>query len=503
MTTTSKLPVELQSVVDSLEGLELPRQFQSKSTDDDNKKKTVDPELLEKYQHTRDEYLKRRMMRVFLEHVETFDHDTNAFSLPPPATAWHVQPPKVQQDIQAAVQKVHDLQTELQAKYAAFDTKRQQLQQMVREMELAAGQDDDDDMSVTGDDDEEIDDDALAEQQECLIALQQRRAALEAEIRTVDHENLEMQKSVQQGKKELADLIRQNETVTTKLAGQTSPTAIREILEDKNVQMEAEVARLEEIHEFYDSLVKVLEELGGIRILAVDQAPKEQSSEAELTLTVIVANEHKIRFDLKVDPRKRFDSSSLHENLKVIKATFLTPTLLQGPVRNDKGIPTVQLRIPDLSDLVQLADSLSPGDNLRFCLREAAARVRTLQARVQALTELLQTEAPVTKIDPIHETAFGGHDQEVICSLHPEQVSVLLRLTPDCPVVPGSVYVAQLVGLGGWDAAVLADIQQQVPAQLSSPVEVIRAVRNEIQKRRERDGLVLPATPVLPERRGE
>ena len=75
--------------------------------------------------------------------------------------------------------------------------------------------------------------------------------------------------------------------------------------------------------------------------------------------------------------------------------------------------------------------------------------------------------------------------QEIVCSLNYAQMTAVLRLTPDCPVAPDSAYLDQLVGLGGWDAAVVDSIRQTVSRQqpYSSPVAIVRALKQEIRRR--------------------
>ena len=84
-----------------------------------------------------------------------------------------------------------------------------------------------------------------------------------------------------------------------------------------------------------------------------------------------------------------------------------------------------------------------------------------------------------------NSSCFGESDQEVICSLNEEQVSVLLRLTPDCPFVLGSVYIDQLVGLGGWEQDLLDQMKDRVnDEKFDNPITLIKYLQKEIQKRR-------------------
>ena len=521
---------EVRSMLASLQSIEVPLN----NNNNVGGGSSVDASLLERYRQARDVYLQRRVLHSLFEHVETFqvDERTGKPRFVKPSLSEEGEESDILEEelvvskLQACVQRIQDRHMELQVQFAAFATKRDELEQMVHEVAATAGDDEDDDddvvvdplmMTISTDDGENIivDEVALQEQEEKLVVLQQRKAALETQIRNVDKENLQVQKSIKSATKDALE-----KSTGAAAAASSSSSMMEDIfspetvaqLQEQNIKMEADLYQLEEIHEFYKHLTQIVEELGGIRILSIQQQQQQVVPEGEqgnakeeLSLTVLVYGTHKIQLRLQVDDtRKRttLGRTSNSENLKVVHATFLSSTMLQSNNKN-KSTPAVQLRIPDLMDLVGLAEKLAPGENLRFVVREASARIRTLQARVEELSEL-QTMVPVTKIYPIQNiTSFGGDDQEVICSLEKEQISVLLRMTPDCPLVKGSVYIAQLVGVGGWDNAVVADIEEQVNAleEYRRPVDVIRAVKKEIQRRQEHEGLQLPPTPTLPARR--
>lgn len=508
MTTSSLKLDEVRSMLASLQSVELPLH------DNVTANGSVDAALLEHYRQARDLYLQRRILHSLFEHVETFsvDETTGKPHFAKPTTTPEGEDENDAQQIlsnlQDSVQRIHERQTELRVQFATFNTKRDALEQMVHEVAAATPDEYDDALMHMDDDMEQVDDAALQEQEDKLVALQQRKAALEAQIRHVDKENLQVQKSIKSTHQELelATSISNSSGSNVMMMTDVSPKALAQ-LQDENAKMQSNVYQLEEIHEFYQHLTQIVEELGGIRILNVEHVPEDEKSSSahqeELRLTVLVYGTHKIQLGLKSDDtRKRptIGCTKSSDNLKVVYATFLTSTMLQNSNKTTPG--SVHLRIPDLSDFVGIAEKMAPAENVRFVVREAAARIRTLQARVEELSEL-ETVA-VTKIYPIQNvTSFGGDDQEVICSLEKEQVSILLRMTPDCPLVNGSVYIAQLVGIGGWDNAVVAGIEERVNAleEYRRPIDVIRAVKKEIQRLQDHEGLRLPPTPTLPARR--
>jgi hypothetical protein len=159
---------------------------------------------------------------------------------------------------------------------------------------------------------------------------------------------------------------------------------------------------------------------------------------------------------------------------------------------------TVQMHIPALDDLVKLSLNLGPEEDVRFVVREAMTRIRTISARVRELA-MLRTKY-LTKIGKSTHSSFGfgGEEQEIVCTLN-AGVTVVLRLSPDCPILEGSVYMDQIVGIGGWDAHVLDSIRDTVTADsYMGPLALMDALVQEIERVEKEDGISMPRTPKLP-----
>lgn len=77
-----------------------------------------------------------------------------------------------------------------------------------------------------------------------------------------------------------------------------------------------------------------------------------------------------------------------------------------------------------------------------------------------------------------------------------------MRLTADCPRVPGSVYILTLEGVGGWEEEALHKIRDRLSRkEYQSPVAVIEDLREEMARLEQEEGVVIPKTPQLPLRR--
>jgi hypothetical protein len=165
--------------------------------------------------------------------------------------------------------------------------------------------------------------------------------------------------------------------------------------------------------------------------------------------------------------------------------------------------PSVEITIPALDDLVAWSHSLeSSSHGIRFILVETMARIRTLEARVVELSKLRERYAAqvydVEASSAQGNNKYGGAEQEVVCAIN-EGITVALRLGSDCPLVPGSVYINEIFGVGGWDEVKLNELRDVISkSRCRGPVDVMKRLTVEIRRRSREEGWVVPATPVLP-----
>jgi hypothetical protein len=488
------LVAELQGKMEALENF-VPDHLPSKENAD-AASAVVDPSLLREYQKSRDDYLKRRVLQTFLKQVETFDGQS--FVKPPNVptpleqTEQEDQQRQVLADLQNLVQQIKSRKTELKERYTVFVNKKQELANLAQEYHRQEEEEGQQDKSAVEEPkhQEELDEETMAQQEAQLLAMQQRRDDLQDQLRSVQNETVQMNVALEAERIQFQQYDPALQNLST------------DELAQENEKLGVQAGRLEEVTKFYQALVDILEELGDTRILNVDQAQDGSDTNEDLSLTVRIGGYHHLRVGLIKNKGDEGNIAGRHEHLKVVTATLLTDTLLQPPSVDQEGsTSSIALRIPDLADLVQLAETLAPGDNLRFVLRETAARIRIFEKRVVELAKLQALSGVVVKIGAIQPGgAFGGSDQEVVCSLGVEQITIVLRMTPDCPLVKNSVYIAQMVGLGGWDTNILDDIMERVndSTEACCPDQVIQALRAELQRRQTEEGLVFPQTPRLP-----
>lgn len=408
-------------------------------------------------------------------------------------------------------------------------------------------------MDEDEDDEEEITEQDVMEQEEHLDQLQQRKLELEDRLRSVRMQIVDVTDDVERTKGVVNEVrVRSGRTPLdwrggVGVGGATDGTTggggggddnddenieyISNNVDNEIVELQEKAAELKQSGEFYDGIRELMEELGGVKILSTSTTSNsEEGGEEEegFTLTLKLLGSHVLEIRLK----KSGGGGGMGDNgnsLVVASAKLTTPTTFpmpetQPPDQTNEDTETltetinqslsnvslskimsqkqtVSIAIPPLDDLVHWSRSLESSQGIRFVLVETMARIRTLDARVSELTHLRQNyAAQVYDMDTTSEQSsqFGGAEQEVVCAIN-EGITVALRLTVDCPLVPGSVYISELFGVGGWEEEKLETLKKVVEERrCKGPVEVMEVMVKEIRRRRQDEGWAIPLTPSLP-----
>ncbi len=428
--------------------------------------------LLKRYEEAKNLYMQRRLEDFMVDNVSEFDEKTNQFEIPeiPGLAASEDSSDSSETDRQAnidqkhaqalakletATEGVHAALTNMRNTYQTVISRREELEQMVQDMEqneANAG-----DASV--EDPMIIDDKEIEAEREKTEQLQQRKRQLQEEYARLVMAKEERMQSVSQHREELA-MLKEEESKILK-SGEDPSKFIEKVKE------------LKEMKHFYDSLREVMEELGGVKILNA----KEDNESHNLFLTLAIYQHHQVEVELEVY-RKTL--------LKLVNAKWITHPVVTSVPDSDNNEDQFSLPVDSLADLVQTAKtSMGPPHDLRFIVREACARLRNLQNRVDDLAILRRRV--LTKV--------VGNDQ-VVCSLN-DGIVIVMRLYDQW------VKVEQIVGVSGWDQSTTDKIHEAVSKKEESwtPSKVVDLVQKELERLKSQDGLVLPRTPKLPIRR--
>ena len=331
---------------------------------------------------------------------------------------------------------------------------RQELEAMLEELERSAAGTaeaeaaDDHDMEMlaeeTEQDEPEITEEELQQMQQQLEQLQQRKRQLQEELATVEQETQRVQAHTMATKQHLLTLQPSQD-------------------EDVN-ELEKKIEELKEMKAWYDGLRQVMEELGGVKILQVT----DDSTNGHLILQLQLYDDYQVQVQLEAYRQAA---------LKLVAAKWITEPIVRPQITDAMG-DNFYLSLPALDDLVEVAKTtLGPAEDVRFLVREALARIRILQERVNDLAELRQTVL----------TRVVG--DQMVCSL-PEGISVVLRLYELV------VRIDQIVGVGGWEPEIIEQIRAGIDETNATPKSILQQIQEHIERLKQ-EGKV-PPTPKMP-----
>lgn len=520
------------------------------------------PELLQQYKTLRNTYIQQATIDKFLSSLQQYNPETNTFPLPTNQQTVEEKEELVQRQnevlnkVQQTIKQVNGDMDSVRLKWEQFVNKREEFAQIVDQLEnqnrnrrLEGNNEDgmeEDDNTMDDDDGEEITEDDVAMEEEKLDELQQRKIELEKRLRSVRAQILDVEDDCHRTKRVVNEVrVKSGRTPldwrglnsseegggdnSKESAGEDCISAVANGVESEIAEMEEKATELKKSCEFYDGIRELMEELGGVKILSSKSIPSasnvgESAEDEGFVLTLMLLGSHILEITLS-------KSSTDKDGLCVTDAKITTPTTFAMPGsngannNNDNEETTtlfetmhsvslsnlsfskimaqkqsVDVTIPPLDDLVTFCQSLeSSSHGIRFILVETLARIRTLEARVVELTKLRERyAAQVYDVEATADMNHYGAEQEVVCAIN-EGITVALRLGADCPLIPGSVYVSEIFGVGGWTEDKLNVLKNVVlKNRCKGPVGVMECMVKEIRKRSKEDGWVVPATPKLP-----
>jgi hypothetical protein len=425
----------------------------------------VNSDLIARYQEARSLYLQRRMQHLMLDHIRTFDG--SSFEFPQDdddnddddndndkkETKDHTE---TLQKLETAATKCQSQRTHLQDLYQSVVSKREDLEYMIQDLEDKRT-DQDDAMEEDDDHSSPVEEQELQLEQERMDQLQQRKRQLQQELASLSHEAQVAKLKSQSTKVELEQL--------------QSNTNTNDDDSDHSQALKEKITELIEMKEWYDSLRHLMEELGGVQIKSVTEG-----SNRNLMIHLQLYDLYPMQVSLQ---------TYRQTSLQLVDARWMGgPLHVTNNYNNnsddDKKTSSFSLPLESLEDLVQVSKStLGPVDDLRFVVREAMGRIRTLQQRVLDLDAARQ-----------HVLTKVVGDQ-VVCSWN-DGIVVVLRYFDHL------VKVEQVVGVGGWETGKIQELQQ-VLQSLTSLNEIVETVQTQIQEWKQQG--VHPGTPTLPKKK--
>jgi hypothetical protein len=547
---------QIRESLAALQAYKLPERYEplgrdaSDNSDPLNTQPLLDAQTIQRYQAARAKYLKSQITSLIIEHLDHIRYESGGEDsgrndrpiIDFPDRLTEEQKKDLQERIQTArddlVQSVNQVKQSYEGvyqKYQMLQNKRLELEGIVSSMEkqnqnaASGGSSPDGSQDVVNvqmmdidDEDYIVDQTELELQDEKIRTLLEKKSALEAKLRKVRMETEKVANENRSKKELLQKLMDKSKGY---IHGRVeSPTTVLDLdnldvqsIKAETANMRQKIQEYRDMSEYYASMRSALEVISGVKILSVTDAESTDNNETlpdhgdRIVLKVQLLEKHIVEIILE-NCKKVFVSTAGRHNdecFRVVSARILTSTILTDTLPEDEEefqnnpSPTVSITIPPLDDLVSLAKNLEPVHDLRFVLRETLSRIRILSNRMNELATL-RTKYLTKITDPANNKVhygFGGEDQEILCSLD-SQVTVVLRLTPDCPILRGSAYIQRIIGCGGWDDAVLHRIKDNVnEKRFCGPVDLMDSLVEEIESVVKEQGIEIPKTPVLPRRK--
>ena len=417
----------------------------------------VVPALLERYEGLREKYLESQIQHGVLEHLKTHDWNTLPNDGSDTLPSVQAQHEHMARELQNTAKRMVSAHQDLQADYTLLQHRKEELRDMLDEFRSRSS---DKDWSFSSDlgnsllknDEEEDDEDEealerdLVEQEELILTLQKRKIELEAKLNGLKQEALDI------GKENL------------KLDGELASLEDTDILENENETLQQQLNQLSSIKSEYEHRRLILEELSGIQIDSIEEEKKDNHVSIHVTLSLL--REHNLRVTLDFKQRQR---------PLITEARFLHSSTLDG------------LYLPPLNDLIPTSQDFCPGilrphgqsnesAGFRFLVHQALARLETFKYR-KAELDMLREICTVQ----IHQNAADPEDhlfQQVVCVFPWDgtEISTILRLTPDCPCVAGSIFLESL----SCPTKSLVQLEARVQSQqheYSSPLQLLKQIQ--------------------------
>ena len=221
---------QLKATMESLESYELPERFASTTMEQDDE----NAETVHRYKRARDEYIHRRMLQVFYDHVSCLEGGEFDFPQLPSLeeqAELQARQQQVQDELRQTAQHVHASNQELLQKYTAFCARRQELANMIQDLEQEHSTSLDEIMQDNDDDEDDVDPEAFTYQGQHLADTTQRKAELEMELARIRHEKQVALQGLQETKKQVEEL-------------EAKRGAIRSVSPETIEQLESETATM-------------------------------------------------------------------------------------------------------------------------------------------------------------------------------------------------------------------------------------------------------------------
>eukprot|EP00815_Leptocylindrus_aporus_P000994 CAMPEP_0116050656 /NCGR_PEP_ID=MMETSP0322-20121206/515_1 /TAXON_ID=163516 /ORGANISM="Leptocylindrus danicus var. apora, Strain B651" /LENGTH=539 /DNA_ID=CAMNT_0003533257 /DNA_START=11 /DNA_END=1630 /DNA_ORIENTATION=+ len=507
MTTTNTTSGKLREALAELHGFTNAYANKSKSGHDADsvrkQHKRQFHELKARYLAAREKYIRHRIMELVTQCVtQEEDDDNNENSWPEcDLDAAMEEQRKCLGDIRTSVDDVVVRYEALLSRYHVICSQEGELGSMLRDLEVS--KDEDGDMTMDMNDVDEV-------ENEDTEYLSKQQLELDNETKDLLAQKTERAATIQKLQSQIQQINEEQKALTEKIESmQGGNEIVNRDVEDVRQEVRDVQEKIEELRKmanWYDEVRATMEHLSGLSLKKVDIVDHVPAAEAvncdnngkmlEVHIGLHPYSDDDDTNEVYVLAIQLQQQSRAWQNrhkypLRVFNARMVGE---QGFIKSsDDAIKSAVITSSELDEIVKASNpnlKLSSTQMLqqqhqqiKFIARETLARIRGNIQRVHQIELLRQKHLVQIEYTPTEASydKYGSIDS-VICSLN-DGITVVLRLTPDCPLLPGSTYIEQMVGLGGWEQKTMRGITDKVNSlKLRSAPEVMHRVKNEIQR---------------------
>lgn len=445
---------EVRATLERLDKYDLPEGFRESPRSSTT---IVDSQLLHRYSVLRDDYLKKSVDNTVVAQVVTYDGEN--FELPELPNIKVDEVGARQKHVQnELIQTSRTLQSNwnhLHADYARLQERKEDLRRMVEEFEKDG---DRLDLDLDPEVEAPVDEEELENEQNRILALQQRKKELLAKLHRLQEENCKADLDLTETETSLSGVSYDNETIAQ--------------IEKENQNLRQKIEANQEMSSYFETMRLVTEELQGISIISVEEGALLEG--VDVMLRIEILHSHQVEFGLQADKNKK-------DGLRVVSAKLLTPSMVKVAT-GCKDTRYITLPIPVLTDLVTLAEHMPRTKGLAFVIEETKSRIEMIHERASELCCLVLDECFQLEKSSSASNSYGRCDHEVVCALPEYGVKALMRMTPDCPRLSGSVYLDQI---SGPNLDELQNILESLRKTLHKrPVDLLRELKKALETRK-------------------
>ena len=262
---------------------------------------------------------------------------------------------------------------------------------------------------------------------------------------------------------------------------------------DVDIELEGVTKQNNTMTNFYEQLISFTSKSSGVHLLYIQEpqpmeeehsnsnttTPSKKKKEENLILHFQLFEKYDLEITLTTNQIRETPSSKrrLSSNKSTTDSGIMDSLIISNAeITNTNEIVdnvhgTISCPI-EINELIMLSRHLSDKtEQTRFLVLELCSRIQSTELRINDLAQL-RTKY-LTKV-------VSDQADEVICTLN-EGLTIILHVLLHCPVV--TVFIHEILGVGGWDSNVLEDIKNIVNSKkYSGSIAVMDAVVKEVEK---------------------